>query len=156
MIRCLLVDPDSQKSPQTQRIRCPPSDSSLRIDPFKIAHQQQTKIDSWCQRRPTNVVRVKLRAFPLGKLIKLLFFQQFVHSCIKRMCWPLRDFLLCDPNLMLSLSSPPRSHSHQQFSENLVCILRVLLRKGSSIDGEVKRKYFSESWSFSCFQPHVI
>src|ERR1700740_574101 len=69
MIRCGLLDADAQKSPQTQRIRRPPSDSSLGIDPFKIAHQQQTKIDSRRQRRPAYVVRVKLRALPLGKLI---------------------------------------------------------------------------------------
>jgi len=25
-----------------------------------------------------------------------------------------------------------------------------------SIEGEVKRKYFSHRWSFSCFQPHVL
>src|ERR1700752_4365680 len=126
MIRCLLLDADSQKSPQTQRICRPPSDSSLGIDPFKIAHQQQTKIDSRRQRWPANVARVKLRALLLGKLIKLLFSQQFVHSCIKWMCWPLRDFLLRDPDLLLSLSSPPRSHSHQQSSENLDRILQSL------------------------------
>jgi hypothetical protein len=28
---------------------------------------------------------------------------------------------------------------------------------GSSIEGEVKRKFFSlDGWSFSCFQPHVM
>src|ERR1700758_1094229 len=131
MIRCLLLHADSQKSPQAQRIRRPPSDSSLGIDPFKIAHQQQTKIDSRRQRRPPHVARVKLRALPLGKLIKLLFFQQFVHSCVKRMCWPLRNFLLCDPDLLLSLSSPPRSHSHRQFSENPFRILHRSPRQGS-------------------------
>jgi hypothetical protein len=31
------------------------------------------------------------------------------------MRWPLRNFLLCNPDLLLSLSSPSRSHSHQPF-----------------------------------------
>jgi len=37
-----------------------------------------------------------------------------------------------------------QSHSLQRF--NVSC----------SIEGEVKRKYLSHRWSFSCFQPHVL
>ena len=39
-------------------------------------------------------------------------------------------------------------------------ILQTLYLQGftvsCSIEGEVKRKYLSHRWSFSCFQPHVL
>src|SRR5437762_8043038 len=34
--------------------------------------------------------------------------------------------------------------------------VRTSSKVSCSIEGEVKRKYLSHRWSFSCFQPHVL
>src|SRR5947209_14494462 len=116
VIRRLLVEPDSQKSPQPERIRRSPSDPALRIDSFKIPNQQQPKIDPRHQRGPPVVCGVKLRALPLGERIELSLFQQFIHSLVERMAWPLRQFIVADPQPLLPLSAPSCPHRHRSFS----------------------------------------
>src|SRR5437899_2224334 len=116
VIRRLLVEPDSQKSPQPERIRRSPSDPALRIDSFKIPNQQQPKIDPRHQRGPPVVCGVKLRALPLGERIELSLFQQFIHSLVERMAWPLRQFIVADPQPLLPLSAPSCPHRHRDFS----------------------------------------
>src|SRR5438445_3474038 len=116
VIRRLLVEPDSQKSPQPERIRRSPSDPALRIDSFKIPDQQQPKIDPRHQRGPPVVCGVKLRALPLGERIELSLFQQFIHSLVERMAWPLRQFIVADPQPLLPLSAPSCPHRHRSFS----------------------------------------
>src|SRR5438445_181018 len=116
VIRRLLVEPDSQKSPQPERIRRSPSDPALRIDSFKIPNQQQPKIDPRHQRGPPVVCGVKLRALPLGERIELSLFQQFIHSLVERMAWPLRQFIVADPQPLLPLSAPSCPHRHRGFS----------------------------------------
>src|SRR6266849_3746683 len=101
VIRRLLVEPDSQKSPQPERIRRSPSDPALRIDSFKIPNQQQPKIDPWHQRGPPVVCGVKLRALPLGERIELSLFRQFI---------------VADPQPLLPLSAPSCPHRHRGFS----------------------------------------
>src|SRR5260370_33767884 len=97
VIRRLLVEPDSQKSPQPERIRRSPSDPALRIDSFKIPNQQQPKIDPRNQRGPPVDGGVKLRALPLAERVELSLFQQLIHSLVQRMPWPLLQFLVADP-----------------------------------------------------------
>src|SRR5712691_3512831 len=116
VIRRLLVEPDSQKSPQPERIRRSPSDPALRIDSFKIPNQQQPKIDPRHQRGPPVVCGVKLRALPLGERIELSLFQQFIHSLVERMAWPLRQFIVADPQPLLPLSAPSCPHRHRGLS----------------------------------------
>src|ERR1022692_4380816 len=106
VIRRLLVKPDSQKPPQPERIRRSPSDPALRIDSFKIPNQQQPEIDSRHQRWPPVVCGVKLRALLLRERIELSIFQQFIHTLVERMAWPLRQFMVADPQPLLPLSSP--------------------------------------------------
>src|ERR1039457_2334848 len=116
VIRRLLVKPDSQKPPQPERIRRSPRDPALRIDSFKIPNQQQPEIDSRHQRWPPVVCGVKLRALLLGERIELSIFQQFIHSLVERMAWPLRQFIVADPQPLLPLSAPSRPHRHRGFS----------------------------------------
>src|ERR1019366_3157518 len=116
VIRRLLVKPDSQKPPQPERIRRSPSDPALRIDSFKIPNQQQPEIDSRHQRWPPVVCGVKLRALLLGERIELSIFQQFIHSLVERMAWPLRPFIVADPQPLLPLSAPSCPHRHRDFS----------------------------------------
>src|ERR1035441_3266002 len=116
VIRRLLVKPDSQKPPQPERIRRSPSDPALRIDSFKIPNQQQPEIDSRHQRWPPVVCGVKLRALLLGECIELPLFQQFIHSLVEPMAWPLRQLIVADPQLLLPLSAPSCPHRHRDFS----------------------------------------
>ena len=44
MIRCRLLEAQSQKAPDRQRIRRAPRDAPLRIDPFEISDQQQPEV----------------------------------------------------------------------------------------------------------------
>src|ERR1019366_4294056 len=116
VIRRLLVKPDSQKPPQPERIRRSPSDPALRIDSFKIPNQQQSEIDSRHQGWPPVVCGVKLRALLLRERIELSIFQQFIHSLVERMAWPLRQFIVADPQPLLPLSAPSCPHRHRGFS----------------------------------------
>src|SRR5207245_957971 len=68
------------------------------------------------QRGPPVVGGVKLRALPLGERIELCIFQQFIHSLVERMAWPLRQFIVADPQPLLPLSAPSCPHRHRGFS----------------------------------------
>src|SRR5207245_2116300 len=65
---------------------------------------------------PPVVGGVKLRALPLGERIELCIFQQFIHSLVERMAWPLRQFIVADPQPLLPLSAPSCPHRHRGFS----------------------------------------
>ncbi len=45
MIGHALIQPDSQEPPQTQRVRRPPGNAALGVNPLEVAQQQQAKID---------------------------------------------------------------------------------------------------------------
>src|SRR5207245_10158143 len=68
------------------------------------------------QRGPPVVCGVKLRALPLRERIELSLFQQFIHSLVERMAWPLRQFIVADPQPLLPLSAPSCPHRHRSFS----------------------------------------
>src|SRR5438552_6127389 len=89
-----------------------------------------------------------------------------VHSSIRRsrkaagQCLFVRlaAFIPIYPNNLPTVPKPSRaSRTASLVFTNLPAsqsaITRLLNR---SIEGEVKRKYFSHRWSFSCFQPHVL
>src|SRR5207245_11110424 len=46
----------------------------------------------------------------------LSLFQQFIHSLVERMAWPLRQFIVADPQPLLPLSAPSCPHRHRSFS----------------------------------------
>src|SRR5207245_1082569 len=53
---------------------------------------------------------------PLGERIELCIFQQFIHSLVEQMAWPLRQFIVADPQPLLPLSAPSCPHRHRGFS----------------------------------------
>jgi hypothetical protein len=113
VIRRLLVQSYPQKTAQRQRIRRPPRDPPLALDPFEVPDQQQTKIPSRHQRRTPHPLRIETRTLPLHKLIKPALLQHSVQLFVERMCHRSRQFRVRDPEwLLLSLlGSSPHGHA---------------------------------------------
>ncbi|SRR5258708_5547032 len=59
MIRRHLLQSHSQKIAQRQRVRCPPGNSSLAVDPFEIPDQQQAEVPPRRQTRPPHLRRIE-------------------------------------------------------------------------------------------------
>src|SRR5437870_9577592 len=70
VVRHVLVQRDAHKAPQRQRVRQPPSNPALRPDALEIANQQRPEIDARRQRRTPVLLRIKLRAPALDKLVE--------------------------------------------------------------------------------------
>src|SRR4029077_1262549 len=103
MIRRRFFQPHPQKAPQRQRVLRPPSDPALGIDPFEVADQQQSKVDSRRQAWPPPLRRIELLAASFHKLVEATLLQQLVQSLIKRMTRSLRQRSLRYPKLFLLL-----------------------------------------------------
>ena len=69
MIRRRLWKREPQKVAQRQRIRRPPRDGALRIDPFEVPDQQQPKVHPGREPRATHRGGVKPRTLRFGEVI---------------------------------------------------------------------------------------
>src|ERR1019366_7939066 len=117
VIRRALIQSDSQKPPQPERIRRPPGNAALRIDPLEIAQQQQAEIHSRRQRGPAVVGGVEYRALLLYKLIELLAVEEFIEALIKRMRRTLSQLVVSDPKIFLPLAVLASAHRPNQSSK---------------------------------------
>src|SRR5205809_2993567 len=96
---------------QRQRIRRPPRDATLPLNPFEIPDQQQAKIPPWRQRRTPHRLRVEALTLPLYKLVEPTLLQQLVQPLVERMCHRPRPLRLGNPILFLRFPLL-RSSSH--------------------------------------------
>src|SRR6266849_9834997 len=85
MIRCPLLQAQTQEFPQPQRIRYAVGDPALRIDPFQVADEEAAEVSSRCDGGPPHPLGVVFSADPLRVAVKLGLLQNLVHPAIKRM-----------------------------------------------------------------------
>ena len=85
MIRCRLLEAQSQKAPDRQRIRRAPRDAPLRIDPFEISDQQQPEVATRRQARAAQHRRVKGSAGLFYERVEVVGIQQRVQSRVEGM-----------------------------------------------------------------------
>src|SRR5438270_3648775 len=111
-IRRVLVQRDPHETPQGQRVRQPPSNTALRPDALEIPDQQRPKVNPRRQRRAPVLLRIKLRAPLLDKLVEALGLQQLIQTLIKRMSRRPRQLGVRDPDVLLLLPLLARPHPH--------------------------------------------
>src|SRR5437870_4554025 len=107
-----LGQPQFAKLAQRQRIRRPPRDATLPLNPFEISDQQQAKIPPRRQRRTPHRLRVEALTLPLYKLVEPTLLQQLVQPLVERMCHRPRPLRVGNPKLFLRLPLL-RSSSHR-------------------------------------------
>ena len=93
MIRRRLVHRQPQKSAYRQRVARAPGDPAFRVDPFKVADQQQPEVPTRRQARPSHHRRVEPRALAFDKPIEVVGVQQRIQPRVERMprrLWQLR------------------------------------------------------------------
>jgi hypothetical protein len=118
MIRRILVQSNPHKTPQRQRVRQPPRDSPLAVDPLKVA---SSRIGNRFPALTTSPVRalIKLRAPTLHKWVEPFALQQLVQFLIKRMSRRRCQLGMCDPQILLPCPLLTRSHCHARVVQTL-------------------------------------
>ena len=101
-----------QKSAQRKGVGRSPGDSALRIEPFKVANQQQSKIATGHQTWSPHRLRIKPRAQPLNVRIKPGFIQNPIQALIKRMRRRSRQIAAGNPYRRLTPTALTFSHGH--------------------------------------------
>src|SRR5216684_5171904 len=89
-----------------------PSNPALRSDALEIPDQQRPKVNPRRQRRAPVLLRIKLRAPALDKLVEALGLQQFIQTLIERMPRSRCQLRVCDPQIFLLLPLLARPHRH--------------------------------------------
>src|SRR5438874_7388782 len=112
VVRRVLVQRNAHKAPQRQRVRQPPGNPPLRPDTLEIPNQQRPKVNPRRQRRTPVLLRIKLRAPLLDKLVEALGLQQLIQTLIKRMSRRPRLLGVRDPDVLLLLPLLARPHRH--------------------------------------------
>src|SRR5205823_12510381 len=112
VVRRVLVQRNAHKAPQRQRVRQPPGNPPLRPDTLEIPNQQRPKVNPRRQRRTPVLLRIKLRAPLLDKLVEALGLQQLIQTLIKRMSRRRRQLGVRDPDVLLLLPLLARPHRH--------------------------------------------
>src|SRR5437870_4328053 len=112
VVRRVLVQRNAHKAPQRQRVRQPPGNPPLRPDTLEIPNQQRPKVNPRRQRRTPVLLRIKLRAPLLDKLVEALGLQQLIQTLIKRMSRRPRQLGVRDPDVLLLLPLLARPHRH--------------------------------------------
>ena len=113
MIRRRLVHRQPQKTAHRQRVARAPGDPAFRVDPFKVADQQQPEVPTRRQARPSHHRRVEPRALAFDKPIEVGGVQQRTQPRVERMprrLWQLRRRHPQRPLLTLSGSHRHATH----------------------------------------------
>jgi hypothetical protein len=115
VIRRLLVQLHLQKPPQRQRIRRPPRDPALTVDPLEIADQQQSEVPPRHERRSPHRLRIEALTLAFDEFVELALFQQLVEPLVEWMPRRPRQLRMRDPEIRL-VSPLLRSPSHRHDS----------------------------------------
>jgi len=75
----------TQKLPHADRVRHSPGNAALRVDAFKVAHQQHSEVDSRRQGRAANRLGVELLTHTLDKPIEATPTQDLVQPAVEGM-----------------------------------------------------------------------
>src|SRR3989449_5041781 len=147
MIRRVLVQSDAHKTPQRQRIRQPPSNPALRPDALEIPDQQRPKVNPRRQRRAPILLRIKLRAPALDKLVETLGLQQFIQTLIERMPRSRCQLPMCDPQIFLLLPLLARPHRHASILQTKPVDTSTLSVHESKLAPRADKQRRLASWS---------
>ena len=112
VVRRGLVQGDIQKCPDAQRIGGAPRDCPFRVQPFKVAEQQQPEIAARRQTRPTDPVRVERRALCLHARIEPRLVEHPIQPLVKRVPSALRQIRRGHPHRRLPRSAAACPHRH--------------------------------------------
>jgi hypothetical protein len=74
----------AEKLAQRKRIRCPPGDRALSVQPFEVADQQQTKVAAGWQTGPP-FVRIQSPAQPLDEPVEVVRVEDLIQPLVERM-----------------------------------------------------------------------
>jgi hypothetical protein len=77
MIGAALVESNSRKVADAERIGGPPGNAAFRIDALEIADQQRAAVDARGEAGPAHFPGVELLAGGFGELVELFGFEQF-------------------------------------------------------------------------------
>src|SRR5215831_8115991 len=100
---------------QAQRIGTPPSDSSLRVDTFKIADHHHAEINAGCDAGSADgFALVEMPTFLLDECIESFSFKNLVYRIVENMATCTRQLLRRYPHGALPLTSS--THRHWFFS----------------------------------------
>ena len=110
VVRHILVHGDAQEAPNRQRVRRAPGDAPLRVNAFKVPHQQRAKVDARRETWPATGGGVEPLALPFDKRIETVGVQQGVHSTIERVGDRLGQVGRRDPEGFLSSSFASCAH----------------------------------------------
>ncbi len=86
-----------------------------RPNTLDIADQQRPKVNPRRHRRTPALLRTKLRAPLLEKLVEALGLQQLIQALIKRVSRSRRQLAVCDPDVLLLLPLLARSIALRRF-----------------------------------------
>ncbi len=92
-----LVQTETEKLPQGQRIRRAPSNPAFGIDALKIPNQQQPEIDGRGQARAPHRGRIESDTAPFDERVKLGLREQRIQPLIERVCRRRRQIAGGDP-----------------------------------------------------------
>ena len=106
-----LVQRETYELPDGQRVPGSPRDTSLTVDAFEVAYQQQPEIDPRRQSRPAHRRRIETLTLPFHESVKIVFPEKAIQAFIKGMAGWSRQGANWNPKLLLML--PPRSHRHK-------------------------------------------
>ena len=101
-----------EKSAQRKGIGRPPGNCALRIEPFEVTNQQQSKIPTGRQTGSPHRLCIKPRAQPLNMRIESGFVQNPIQTLIKRMRARRRQIVGGNPYRRLTPTALTFSHGH--------------------------------------------
>src|ERR1700722_7790673 len=112
VIRHVFIQCDAYERSDRQAVAGAPRDPALRIDPFEVAHHQQSKIDPRSHSWPTHFIRVELLPNRFHILVELLLIQDLIQPLVKRMAHSHRQHRGRDPQPFLPNPLLASSHRH--------------------------------------------
>ena len=113
MIRHPLVHLHPEKRAQRERVRAPPLEPALRLDPFEVPHEEHPKVHARRDRRSTRLV-VRLegrRAQRLHPAVERGLLQQLVERLVKPMARRPRQRRTCNPHRRLLTAATSHRHA---------------------------------------------
>ena len=112
MVGRSLLQLQTQKRANTQRVGRAPRDRSLGVQAFKVAEQQQPDVSAGRETRPSDDRRIERRARPFDEHIETGLVEHPVQSRVKRMRGAAWQVLRRDPHRRLTCTSFTFAHRH--------------------------------------------
>src|SRR5437867_3823850 len=101
MIGRRLVEAQAQKVAYRQRVRCPPGDPALRVEPFEIADQQQAEVPARREAGPSHHRRIERPTVLLNEAVEACSLEDLVQAHVERVPRRHRELGRGDPQRRL-------------------------------------------------------